>query len=165
MGVVTAMNYLHRAIELSRSALSDDTLTPFGAVLVVDGQIVGEGTSRVIATNDPTAHAEVVALREAGAKLKTHLFATATLYSSGEPCPLCLAACMWARVPRVIFAATSTDIAIHGFEDLLFYREIALPPESRGIQELGATEFENLRAVEVRAEWAKGVPGGVIPKL
>jgi guanine deaminase len=165
MGTGTAMNYLHRAIELSRLALSDNTLTPFGAVLVVDGQIVGEGTSRVIATNDPTAHAEVVALREAGAKLKTHLFATATLYSSGEPCPLCLAACMWARVPRVIFAATSTDIAIHGFEDLLFYREMALPPESRGIQELGATGLENLRAVEVLAEWAKGVPGGVIPKL
>ncbi len=159
------MNYLHRAIELSRLALSDDTLTPFGAVLVVDGEIVGEGTSRVIATNDPTAHAEVVALREVGAKLKTHLFATATLYSSGEPCPLCLAACMWARVPRVIFAATSTDIAIHGFEDLLFYREMALPSESRGIQELGATGLENLIAVDVLAKWAKGVPCGVIPKL
>jgi len=160
------MSHLRRAIELSRLALVNKSLTPFGAVLVVGNEIVGEGTSQVMADHDPTAHAEVMALRNAGQNLQTHLFPTATMYCSGEPCPLCLAACLWAQVPRIIFAASTTDIAMHGFEDMQFYRELALPLELRSVQEISAGGAENLEAVSVLTEWVQSVHGGaVVPKL
>ncbi len=107
--------FLQRAIHVSRRALEDDGKTPFGALVVIGGQVVGEGTSRVVELHDPTAHAEVMALRAAGEALGTHLFETGVMYCSSEPCPMCLVACYWARLPRLVFAATSYDVATSGF--------------------------------------------------
>lgn len=154
------MDYISRAISLSRWALSNGKLTPFGAVLVVDGEIAGEGISQVVASHDPTAHAEMMALRNAGAKLKTHLFPTATIYCSSEPCPMCFAACLWAQVPRVVYATSTLDVAIHGFEDMLFYREVAYPDDAEFITKArvgGEKESESLAILDA---WAKIVPGG-----
>jgi tRNA(Arg) A34 adenosine deaminase TadA len=159
------MDYIGRAISLSRWALSNDKLTPFGAVLVVDGEIVGEGMSQVVANHDPTAHAEMMALRNAGAKLKTHLFPTATIYCSSEPCPMCFAACLWAQVPRVIYATSTLDVAIHGFEDMLFYRDVASPDDAEFISKMCIGGDNELEALAILEAWAKTVPGGVVPKL
>ncbi|MEV1288319.1 nucleoside deaminase [Micromonospora sp. NPDC049679] len=98
--------------------MEDDGKTPFGAIVVVEGDIVGEGATSVVELRDPTPHAEVMALRHAGAKLGRHLFDDGVMYASSEPCPMCLVACYWARIPRLIFGASSHDVATHGFEDL-----------------------------------------------
>jgi guanine deaminase len=155
---------LERAIRLSRHALEDEGKTPFGAILVVDGQVLGEGTSSVAELCDPTAHAEIMALRQAGAKLGQHLFENAVLYASSEPCPMCLAACYWARVPRVVFAATSQDVAASGFEDLQFYRELAAPTDQRAMREDPADAELREIAVSVLRAWTRQLPGPVEPK-
>jgi guanine deaminase len=108
---VSDERFLQRAIELSRHALEDQGKTPFGAILVRGNEVIGEGTSCVIELSDPSAHAEVMALRDAGKNLRRHLFEGSVLYASSEPCPMCLAACYWARVPRVVFGASSADVA------------------------------------------------------
>ena len=131
----TDREFLQRAIEISRHALEDEGKTPFGAVVVVNGEIAGEGTSSVVELLDPTAHAEVMALRHAGTKLQRHLIEDGVMYASSEPCPMCLAACYWARIPRLVFAATSHDVAANGFEDLQLYREFAAPREVACLQE------------------------------
>lgn len=97
---------------------------PFGAVVVRDGAVVATGTNRVRLDPDPTAHAEVVALRTAAANLATHDLAGATLYASCHPCPMCLAAAWWARVDRVVYAATTEDAAAAGFDDRRFWRGV-----------------------------------------
>jgi len=109
---------LQRAIDLSRQAAPDEGTTPFGAVVLLDGVIVGEGTSQVVRLIDPTARAEVMAPRAASTALGRHLITGAIMYCSSEPCPMCLAACCWARIFRVVYAATSHDVATYGFEDL-----------------------------------------------
>jgi guanine deaminase len=106
--------FLAYAIDISRRALEDEGKTPFGAIVVVDGKIVAEGTSSVIELRDPTAHAEVMALRNAGAALGRHLFEDGVMYASSEPCPMCLTACYWARLPRLVFGATTNDVATYG---------------------------------------------------
>jgi tRNA(Arg) A34 adenosine deaminase TadA len=108
----------------SRHALEDQGKTPFGTILVLDNKIVSEGTSSVIELCDPSAHAEVMALRNAAQKLQRHLLPGSALYSS-EPYPMCLTACYWAQVSRIVFGATSYDVATYGFEDLQLYRELA----------------------------------------
>jgi guanine deaminase len=94
----------------------------------LSGQIAGKGVNRVVELHDPAAHAEVMALRAAGSALGRHVFEDAVLYSSSEPCPMCLAACYWACVQRVVFAATSYDVAACGLQDLAIYEELKLPP-------------------------------------
>ncbi|MFD7711758.1 nucleoside deaminase [Streptomyces sp. NPDC059785] len=167
---MTALNdvdrtFLQRAISLSRPALEDEGKTPFGAVVVVDGAIVGEGTSRVVELRDPTAHAEVMALRSAGKELGRHLFEDGVVYTSSEPCPMCLAACYWARIPRLVYAATSRDVAAWGFEDLRFYRELARPADQRTLREEPAGEELRAVAVKVLGGWAAKLPEPVVPKL
>jgi guanine deaminase len=156
--------YLQRAIEISRRALQDEGKTPFGAIVVVGDQIVGEGTSRVVELRDPTAHAEVMALREAGTALGRHLFADGTMYASSEPCPMCLIACYWARLPRVVFGVTSYDVATYGFEDLQFYRELTLPAERRSVQEDSADDELRADAAGALRAWAEQLPFDVEPK-
>ena len=129
--------YLRMAIELSRRVLEEGK-TPFGAILVRGGEVVSEGTSSVIELVDPTAHAEVMALRNAARKLKRHLLPGSVLYSSSEPCPMCLSACYWAQVSRIVFGATSHDVATCGFEDLQLYRELASDTAQRSLTEVGA---------------------------
>lgn len=127
------MIFLRRAIELSRNSLSTEGCGPFGAVVARDGQIVGEGWNQVVVANDPTAHAEIVAIRDACRRLATFSLQGCTLYASCEPCPMCLAAIYWARIDKVIFAATRQDAAEAGFDDGYFYEEICRAPEARGI--------------------------------
>lgn len=156
--------YLQRAIDISRHALEDEGKTPFGALVVVGDRVVGEGTSQVVELRDPTAHAECMALRAAGATLGRHLFEDGVMYASSEPCPMCLIACYWARIPRVVYAATSHDVATYGFEDLQFYRELTLPSGKRSIREDSADgEFREKAVAGLRA-WTETLPFTVEPK-
>ncbi|MGI5141342.1 nucleoside deaminase [Streptomyces sp. CA-106110] len=157
--------FLKRAISVSRHALEDEGKTPFGAIVVVDGVIVGEGTSSVVELRDPTAHAEVMALRSAGEKLQRHLFEDGVMYASSEPCPMCLAACYWARIPRLVFGATSRDVATWGFEDLWFYQEMARPAGQRTMREETAEGELRDEAVSALEAWAAKLPEPVVPKL
>ncbi|HET6193012.1 MAG TPA: nucleoside deaminase, partial [Trebonia sp.] len=106
------------AVELSRTYRDDPRRWPFGAVLVGQGKILGRGSNQVVELRDPSAHAEIMALRAAGRALGQYAFEDSALYSSSEPCPMCLAACYWASVPRIVFAATSRDLAEYDFQDL-----------------------------------------------
>lgn len=123
---------LLKAAELSRKCAELKQGGPFGAIVATaEGEVVAEGWNRVTGTNDPTAHAEVVAIREACAKLGTFSLAGHVLYSSCEPCPMCLTSAMWARLDRVVYANDRNDAAAIGFDDEYFYREVSLPPQSR----------------------------------
>jgi guanine deaminase len=104
---------------------------PFGCVIVRDGKIIARGVNRVTQTNDPTAHAEVVAIRKACQALGDFQLAGCEVYTSCEPCPMCMAALYWARPERVYFAATKADAAAAGFDDAMIYEEFALPYEKR----------------------------------
>lgn len=104
---------------------------PFAALVVCDGVVLGRGTNRVTAQNDPTAHAEVEAIRAACRRLESHQLSGCTIYASCEPCPMCLGAIYWARPARVVYAATRADAAAAGFDDALIYEEGALPPGVR----------------------------------
>lgn len=117
-------HWIARAIELATKNVANEG-GPFGAVIVRDGVIIGEGQNRVTATLDPTAHAEVVAIRAACQSVGDFALTGATLYTSCEPCPLCLAASLWARLDRVVFAADRDDAARGGFDDREFYELFA----------------------------------------
>jgi guanine deaminase len=112
--------WIDRAIELATHNVANGG-GPFGAIIVKDGVIIAEGINRVTANLDPTAHAEVVAIRAACQDLGDFSLAGATLYSSCEPCPMCLASSLWARLDRVVFAADRDDAAVGGFDDRAFY--------------------------------------------
>ena len=98
---------------------------PFGAVIVREGEIIARGSNRVTLSNDPTAHAEITAIREAGRVLQDFRLSGCILYSSCEPCPMCLAACYWARISELVFAGAKADAAAAGFDDAFLYRELA----------------------------------------
>lgn len=122
---------LLHAIALAERHCADGAHGPFGAVVARDGVVLGEGWNRVVELADPTAHAEVLAIRAAGARLGTHVLEGCTLYASCEPCPLCLAAAYWARISRVVFAASRADAEAAGFDDLRIYDEMPLPWDER----------------------------------
>lgn len=124
--------FLRHAIDLAVGS-AGGTGGPFGAVVVRDGEVVGEGTNLVTSTSDPTAHAEVVAIRAACTRLGTFELAGCDLYASSEPCPLCYAAAMWARLDRVLHAATRGAAADAGFDDAEHYDQLALPPSTRRV--------------------------------
>ncbi len=123
--------FMRRAIELAFEGLRANQGGPFGAVVVRGGVIVGEGFNRVLGTNDPTAHAEIQAIRAASAKLGTFELRGAELYTSCEPCPMCLAAAYWARVEIVHYACERSDAARAGFDDSFLYDELAKAPAER----------------------------------
>ena len=158
-------SFLRYAIDLSRHSLEDEGKTPFGAIVVVGGEIAGEGTSSVVELCDPTAHAEVMALRNAGSAMQRHLFEDGVMYSSSEPCPMCLMACYWARLPRLVFGATSYDVAINGFEDLQLYRELTYPAGGRQLRGHPAEGDLREQAADVLRSWAARLPSPVVPKL
>jgi tRNA(Arg) A34 adenosine deaminase TadA len=126
-------DFLDEAVGLSLRAVHEGTGGPFGAVIIRNGRIIARGQNRVLETNDPTAHAEINAIREACRALATYDLKGCELVSSCEPCPMCLAAIYWARLDSVTYAATRHDAAAAGFDDETFYREFALPPESRAL--------------------------------
>ena len=117
--------FLREAIRLAREKMEADEGGPFGAVVVKDGKIVGRGWNRVTSANDPTAHAEIEAIREACSNLGTFSLAGCEIYASCEPCPMCLSAIYWARIDALYFAATHHDAAEAGFDDALLYKEVS----------------------------------------
>jgi tRNA(Arg) A34 adenosine deaminase TadA len=123
--------FMTRAIELAKMGVEMNLGGPFGCVVVKDDVIVGEGNNRVTSTNDPTAHAEIVAIREACTRLDAFQLDGCTIYTSCEPCPMCLGAIYWARPARVFFACTREDAAAAGFDDELIYNELAKPNAER----------------------------------
>jgi guanine deaminase len=120
-------SYMRQAIELSRQHMQAGTGGPFGAVIVQQGVVIAQGWNKVTSTNDPTAHAEVVAIRRACQALGTFSLKGAVLYSSCEPCPMCLSASYWARIDRLFFANTQAQAAAIGFDDAFLYAEVAKP--------------------------------------
>ena len=123
--------FLHEAIRLSQEKMEAGEGGPFGAVIVKNGKIIGRGWNRVTSANDPTAHAEVEAIRDACSKLETFSLAGCEIYASCEPCPMCLSAIHWARLDALYFAATREDAADAGFDDALLYEEVSKPWNSR----------------------------------
>ena len=123
MSAVPNPDFLRRAIGLATENVASGRGGPFGAVIVREGRIVGEGVNSVTATNDPTAHAEVCAIRAAAKGLGTFTLAGCELYTSCEPCPMCLAASYWARLDAVYYGACAADAAKAGFDDAFLYAE------------------------------------------
>jgi len=119
-----AKRYMEEAFKLARENMELLQGGPFGAVVVKNGKIIGSGSNSVISENDPTCHAEVVAIREACEKLKTYHLHGCTIYSSCEPCPMCLGAIYWAHIDQLYYASTRDDAAEVGFADKLIYEEI-----------------------------------------
>jgi guanine deaminase len=122
-----------RAIELAEENVRSGRGGPFAAIVVKDGEIVAEGTNLVTSTNDPTAHAEVVAIRRACSALETFQLIGCELYTSCEPCPMCLGAIYWARPSAIYFGATHADAAEAGFDDSFIYQETRKPVSERAI--------------------------------
>jgi tRNA(Arg) A34 adenosine deaminase TadA len=125
--------FMRRAIALSCESVESGAGGPFGAVIVRDGVIVAEGSNKVTSTNDPTAHAEVVAIRNACAALGKFDLRGCEIYTSCEPCPMCLAAIYWARLDHIYFGNDRAAAAAIGFDDEALYREVALPIAQRGV--------------------------------
>ncbi len=124
-------NFMREAIRLSIDSMRAGNGGPFGAVIVKDGKVIARGFNKVTSTNDPTAHAEVVAIREACEVLGTFQLTGCEIYTSCEPCPMCLGAIYWARPDKMYFANTKTDAAAIGFDDQFIYDEIELKAGDR----------------------------------
>ncbi len=144
--------FMLRAIDLAQEKMDEGCGGPFGAVVVKGGKIISEGWNAVYSTHDPTAHAEIMALRHAGAALKTQDLGGCEVYTSCEPCPMCLAALYWAKVDRVFYACTRDDAEKIGFEDDFIYREISQPEHKRSIS---ARMFMREDAKVVFDNWMK----------
>jgi tRNA(Arg) A34 adenosine deaminase TadA len=125
--------FLRRAIALATQNVLSGAGGPFGALIVRNGQVVGEGVNTVTATNDPTAHGEVNAIRAASKALGTFTLAGCQLYTSCEPCPMCLAATHWARIDAVYYGASAADAARAGFDDAFLYQELRKDPARRSL--------------------------------
>jgi tRNA(Arg) A34 adenosine deaminase TadA len=136
--------FMRRAIALSLQNLQTGTGGPFGAVIVKDGKIVGEGSNQVTSSLDPTAHAEVTAIRNACKGLNTFDLSGCEIYTSCEPCPMCLSAIYWARLGKIYFANTKDDAAAIQFDDDFIYQQIALPAEQRSIPRIPLLRDEAL---------------------
>lgn len=122
---MTARNpFMERAIELAMMGVTSNLGGPFGCVIVKDDTIVGEGNNRVTSLNDPTAHAEIVAIRDACSRLGTFQLTGCTVYTSCEPCPMCLGAIYWARPEKIVMACGRNDAEAAGFDDAFIYREL-----------------------------------------
>lgn len=144
--------YLEMAIQLSLDGIESGKGGPFGCVIVLNDEIVGEGCNMVTSQNDPTAHAEVVAIRNACQKLGTHQLDGCIIYTSCEPCPMCLGAIYWARPSRVVYANTKEDAASIAFDDDFIYEEINAPMEKRKIPFI---HQPHPSAKEVFDKWSK----------
>ena len=142
--------FMARAIDLGRIHMRSGEGGPFGAVVVKGGRIVAEGNNEVVSHKDPTAHAEVVAIRRAAQALDAFHLEGCEIYASCEPCPMCLAAICWARIERIWFAATAGDAAAIGFDDEALYRELRLPPAERRIP---SGQLLREEALAVFREW------------
>lgn len=153
------LTFMELAIRLAIENVDAGAGGPFGAVVVKDGAVIASGVNRVTATYDPTAHAEVVAIREACAVLGSFQLDGCEVYASCEPCPMCLGALYWARPAAVYYASTQVDAARAGFDDRFIYEELAKPPESRSLRTVrlphpeAGREFARWTTSECRIEY------------
>ncbi len=143
--------HMRRAIELSCESVSQGG-GPFGAVVVLDGRVLGEGKNRVVPDGDPTAHAEINAIRNACRAQGSHSLQGAIIYTNCEPCPMCLGAIWWARIARIVFANSRDAAANIGFDDAALYREASAPLENRKIK---IEQSDDAGAKEVFEAWAR----------
>jgi len=144
--------FMKRAIELSREHMQKNHGGPFGAVIVKDGKIISEGWNQVFSINDPTAHAEVQAIRKAAQNIQNFDLTGAEIYTSCEPCPMCLSAIYWARISKIYYANTRKDAADIDFDDDFIYQEVPKPIEQRKIP---MEQVLRPEAQEVFQEWQK----------
>jgi guanine deaminase len=142
---------LMRAITIAEQGINNGS-GPFGAVIAKDGKVLSEAVNKVVLNSDPTAHAEVSAIREAANVLKSHNLKGYTLYCSCEPCPMCLGAIYWAGITRVVYACDRNDAALAGFSDKEIYNEIVLEPSERKISFL---RLEKTEGTEVFEKWKR----------
>jgi tRNA(Arg) A34 adenosine deaminase TadA len=142
--------FMRRAIALAVENVRSGRGGPFGAVIVKEGRIIAEGANRVTSTNDPTAHAEIVAIREACRALNDFQLAGCDLYTTCEPCPMCFGAIYWARPARLIYACTAADAAAAGFDDAFIYDELKKSPAARRIP---ATQLLRDECLSIFAAW------------
>lgn len=143
--------FMRRAIELAVENVRTNRGGPFGCVIARDGKIIAEGVNLVVSSNDPTAHAEIVAIRRACEKLGTFQLTGCHVITSCEPCPMCLGAILWARPDRIVYACTHKDAADVGFDDAFVYDEIAKPRDARMIP---MTQILRAEAIEPFRAWA-----------
>jgi tRNA(Arg) A34 adenosine deaminase TadA len=148
----TQKTFMRMAIELANNGMEAGNGGPFGCVIVKDGKIIGQGSNMVLKTNDPTAHAEVVAIREACKNLNNFQLDGCEVYTSCEPCPMCLGAIFWARPVKVYYACTKEDAADAGFDDDFIYQEIEVKPSERKIPMENLLRDESLEAFEIWKE-------------
>jgi len=144
--------FMQLAIELSEQNVKEGLGGPFGAVIVKDGEIIAATGNTVTTTNDPTAHAEIAAIRIACKKLNTFSLEGCIIYASCEPCPMCLGAIYWARIDKLYYANTKKDAAKIGFDDHFIYQEIALEPSNRNLQ---TQQIMRSEALEAFSLWKK----------
>lgn len=144
--------FLDRAIELAEFGMEQNHGGPFGCVIVKDGAIIAEGHNRVTSDNDPTAHAEIVAIRKACDELNDFQLTDCDIYTSCEPCPMCIGAIYWARPSKVYYAASREDAAEAGFDDHFIYEELNVPPDDRTISMISS---ERKKAIRVFEKWIK----------
>jgi len=150
--------FMGRAIELSKRNMETNAGGPFGAVVVKDGKIIGEGWNQVTSTNDPTAHAEVQAIRNACKNLNTFDLHGAEIYTSCEPCPMCLSAIYWARLGKIYYANTKKDAAAINFDDDFIYQEIPKPYPQRSIPLVPLMREEALQIFKIWEQKVDKIP-------
>lgn len=148
-------HFMRRAIELARNGMQSGDGGPFGAVVVKNGRIIGEGWNRVLASVDPTAHGEITAIRNACRREGTHLLDGCEIFTTGEPCPMCLGAIHWARIHRIYFGFRIEDTARIGFHDGEFFRQFQLSAADRDIP---SSELCRDEALQLADEYA-AMPG------
>ncbi len=142
--------FMEEAVQLSRRHIEEGQGGPFGCVVVKDGVVVGRGWNSVLAGNDPTAHAEVVAIRDACRNLGTYQLNGCVVYTSCEPCPMCMGAIYWSRPDKVFYANTREDAARTGFDDSFIYEQLSLPLEQRKIPMI---PMDKTNAQDVFRQW------------
>lgn len=146
--------FMEKAIALATENVTSGRGGPFGAVIVREGQVVATGVNLVAATNDPTAHAEVTAIRNAATALATFDLAGCEIYSSCEPCPMCLAAIYWSHCDAIFYGNTSADAAAAGFDDAFLYQEVKLPLSQRQIPTINLLREQAISNFEAWRKYA-----------
>ena len=144
--------FIQQTIDLAAANVRSGTGGPFAALVVKDGQIIATGTNLVTSNNDPTAHAEIIAIRNACKQLGSFQLDDCTVFSSCEPCPMCLGAIYWARPKRLVFAAQKQQAAVAGFDDVFIYKELELPYTERSLQTLHIADEQDNSPFELWKE-------------
>jgi tRNA(Arg) A34 adenosine deaminase TadA len=154
------VRFMRHAIALAYQGMAGGHGGPFGAVIVQHGEIIGQGHNRVLSSKDPTAHAEMTAIRDAAKTLQKFDLSGAEIYINGMPCPMCMSAIFWARIGKVFYGCGPEDAEAIGFDDDEFYRELAKPPAERSVPALQLTEcYAEARACyQVWADSDKKIP-------